>query len=427
MFHFEFDEELKKLGKIALAQCEQQFVVFNELASLNQKRMLEAFVYNRVSESHFSATTGYGYGDSGRETLDKVFATYFGAEDALVRHSFVNGTHALSTALFGVLRPGDKFLSVTGMPYDSLHNVIGINDKKEKISKFSLGSLKDFKIDFDFVEFDEDFSINYDKIREKIQDKKIKLVYVQRSRGYSFRNSVSVYEIKKIVDFVKNIRKNLIIIVDNCYGEFTEQYEPSHFAADLVVGSLIKNPGGGIARGGGYICGKRALIELCANRLTTVGAGKEVGATFGLNREMFLGFFNAPFVTAQALKTAVFAASLFEILGYEVFPKRDSYRADIVQAIKLGSPEKLVAFCKGLQSASPVDSFVTPQPWAMPNYNEEIIMAAGTFTNGASIEVSADGPMREPFAVWVQGGINFESAKIAILNAATEVLKIHDA
>ena len=394
--------------------CKILFKKIENISEQNQQKVLKAFIDSGVSESHFAFTTGYGYGDRGREKLDEVFAKIFGTQDALVRSTIVSGTHALTVALFGVLRPFDKVLSVTGKPYDTLNDVIN--------SKNDFGCLNDFKIEFDYLEYNKNEKEYLTQIKNKMSKKKYKVIYIQRSRGYTLRDSLSVEKIKKIIDCAKNIDPNIVVMVDNCYGEFTEKEEPTEVGADLVVGSLIKNPGGGIARTGGYIAGKSELIEKCACRLTCPGIGKEIGATLGINRELFMGIFNAPHAVAEALKTAVFAAAVFEIMGYEVFPKSSDDRCDIVQSVVLRSREALINFCKGIQQGSPVDSFVSPEPWDMPGYEDQVIMAAGTFTLGSSIELSADGPLRDPYAVWVQGGLNFHTAQIGILFAAEKII-----
>ena len=415
MLNFNISDDIKKLSEKALKLCENQFKKIEKITEYNQQKVLKAFIDCKVSESHLVGSTGYGYGDRGRETLDEIYAQIFDSEDALVRHNFVCGTHAISTALFGVLRPGDTMLCVTGEPYDTLKNVIGLGDNIQQ------GSLKDFKIKYDQVNLKSDGKLDFEEINKKIT-KDVKVVYLQRSRGYSLRPSLFPEDIKKVVDVVKNKNSNCIVMVDNCYGEFTQKVEPTSVGADLIVGSLIKNPGGGIAPTGGYIAGKKDLVKLCAYRLTSPGIGKEVGATLNCNRELFLGTFNAPFVTGEALKTAVFASALFELLNFEALPRYDEPRADIIESIKLGSRDNLIKFCKAIQAHSPVDSFVSPEPWNMPGYDNQVIMAAGTFTLGASIELSADAPLREPFAVWLQGGLNFYSSKIAVMAAAQSMI-----
>lgn len=417
MNFFEFSEKTNELSKIALKKAKEQFKIIDEITEYNQQRVLKAFINHGVCESHFVSSTGYGYGDRGREVLDEVTAEIFGAEDALIRHSFASGTHTLAVMLFGVLRPGDKVLSATGVPYDTIHSVIGLSGE-------GMGSLKDFGIEFEIIDLLEDGTVDFDGLQKKLKEENYKAVYIQRSRGYSLRPTLTSNEIKKIVDITKSNSK-AITILDNCYGEFTEKVMPGEIGVDVFAGSLIKNPGGGIAKCGGYIAGRKDLIELCSYRMTTPGIGREVGATLGNTRDIFMGLFSAPHVTGEALKTAVFTASLFEEMGYEVSPSSSETRADIIQSIKLQTPEKLIAFCQGLQSGSAIDSFVVPEPWAMPGYDSEVIMAAGAFTNGSSIELSADAPLREPFAVWLQGGLNFHSAKIGVMLGAERVLQLN--
>ena len=413
---FNISKKIKDLSQKAMILCENEFKKIDEQTEYNQQKVLKAFIDNRVSETHFSASTGYGYGDTGRDILDKVFAQIFGAEDALVRHNFVSGTHALTVALFGILRPGDTILNITGQPYDTLKEVIGINSSKK-----DFGSLQDFGVNYKQISLIENGSINLKEL-EKTLTKNIKLVYMQRSRGYSMRPALSINSIKEITQIIKKIAPQCIILLDNCYGEFVGYEEPLLNGVDLIAGSLIKNPGGGIAPTGGYIAGKNYLIERCSYRLTTPGTGKEIGATLGFNREFFMGIFNAPHVVGEALKTAVFSAALFELLGYSVTPKYNEPRDDIIQVLKLDNKEDLILFCQSIQAASPIDSFVKPEPWDMPGYESQVIMAAGTFTLGASIELSADAPLREPYAVFLQGGINFHSAKIAIMAAADKLI-----
>ena len=410
---FGIDERLLNLSEKASELCSDDFKTIEKIAEHNSNKVLKAFIDNKVSEVSLKGSTGYGYGDSGRETLDKVYAQAFGAEDALVRHNFVSGTHSLSVALFGVLRPSDLLLSVTGKPYDTLEEVIGISGEAGN------GSLIDFGVNYDEVDLLEDGTPNFEEIAEK--SKNAKVVYIQRSRGYSLRPSLTVEQIGEIAKVAKQANSDVIVMVDNCYGEFVEEKEPTEVGADLIIGSLIKNPGGAIASTGGYIAGRKDLIELCSYRLTCVGMGKEVGCTLDQNREMFLGFFMSPTVVESAVKTATFACRLFELLGYECFPKKWEKRSDIITAILLGNEESLVAFCQGIQKGAPVDSFVSPEAWDMPGYNSKVIMAAGTFTMGASIELSADAPIREPFAAWIQGGITYPSGKMGVLLAAQEM------
>lgn len=403
------DNKLREFTKEIDEKCKPVFEKIDKVAQYNEAKVLSAFMECGVSEIHFKGSTGYGYGDRGREVLDEVFAKIVGAEDALVRHNFVSGTHALTVGLFGVLRTGDTMVSLTGAPYDTMEEVIGIRGNGN-------GSLKDFGVKYKQLDLLKDKSVDYDNIKNAVKD--CKVAYIQRSRGYSLRESLTIDDIEKIVKLVKQANKDTVVIVDNCYGEFVEKKEPTQVGADLIIGSLIKNPGGGIAETGGYIAGRKDLVELCAYRLTAVGVGKEAGCTLNQSKAMFMGLFFAPSVVSNALKTSVFALCMFEKLGYNVYPKYDAVRTDIISAIELGSKEGLIAFCQGVQKGSPVDSFVVPQPWDMPGYESEVIMAAGAFTMGASIELSADGPLREPYAVWLQGGLTYNTGKIGILLAA---------
>ncbi len=411
---FEIDERLLKLADEAEVECGKVFNDFSRVSNYNGQKVLKAFIDNRVSESCLKGTTGYGYGDVGRDTIDKVFAQSLGGEDALVRHTFVNGTHALSTALFGVLRAGDIMVSVTGKPYDTLEEVIGIRNAKES------GSLVDFGVVYEQVDLLYDGTPDYDEIFKKA--KSAKVVYIQRSRGYSLRPSLCIDIIERIVKTAKSANKNVIIMVDNCYGEFVEKREPLDVGADLIIGSLIKNPGGGIASTGGYIAGKADLVEKCADRLTCIGMGKEVGCSLNQNREILLGLFMAPQVVESALKTSAFACRFYEKLGFKTFPESGEKRTDIIASILLGDEKKLTAFCQGIQKGSPVDSFAVPEAWDMPGYDSKVIMAAGAFTMGASIELSADAPIREPFAAWLQGGITYSSGKMGVILSAMEML-----
>ncbi len=409
-----FSPKLTELAQQAEENCQEAFRRIEATAEFNGAKVLKAFSDNRVSEPCFYGSTGYGYGDMGREVIDKVFAQVLGTEDALVRFNFVSGTHALSVALFGVLRTGDKMVSITGKPYDTLEEVIGISGDKGN------GSLKDYGVEYGQVDLNEDGTPKLDEITEAVKDAKI--AYIQRSRGYSLRGAFTVADIEKMVKAARKGNPDVIIMVDNCYGEFVEEREPSAVGADIMIGSLIKNAGGGIARTGGYIAGRADLVELCSYRLTCVGMGKEVGCTLGMNREILLGLFFAPDVVASAIKTSAFASELFTMLGYECSPRKDDPRGDIITAVKLGDEEHLTAFCRGIQKGAPVDSFVTPEAWDMPGYSSQVIMAAGAFTNGASIELSADAPIREPFAVWMQGGITYTSGKLGVMLAAQEML-----
>ena len=411
---FGFDGKLIALAEQSETDIAVKFQELTEIAEHNSAKVLKAFIDNRVSETCLKGTTGYGYGDAGRDTLDAVYAQVFGGEDAVVRHNFVNGTHALSTALFGVLRPGDTMLSLTGSPYDTMEEVIGIRGEKGR------GSLADFGVKYEQVELLDSGLPDLTSIARRAVGKKVG--YIQRSRGYSLRPSFTIDMIGEMITAARSSNPEIIIIVDNCYGEFVEKKEPLAVGADLIVGSLIKNPGGAIASTGGYICGRKDLVALCADRLACIGVGKEVGCTLGQSREMFLGFFMAPTVVESALKTSVFACSLFEKLGFVTFPKSTEKRTDIIASICLENEERLTAFCRGIQKGSPVDSYVTPEAWDMPGYDSRVIMAAGAFTMGASIELSADAPIREPFAVWLQGGITYPSGKVGILAAAQELL-----
>ena len=394
---------------------EEQFARIDNLAQTNTRRVLAAFQEHRVAESYFAGTTGYGYDDLGRDKLDEIYAGLFGTQDALVRLQFVNGTHAITCALFGALKGGDVLVSAVGAPYDTLLGVVGAVDKGH-------GSLKDYGIEYRQVEL-KDNAPHREGLAEAVRDPRVKAVLIQRSKGYATRASLSVEEIGELCAIVRENNPNAAILVDNCYGEFVEEREPTHVGADLAVGSLIKNPGGGLAPTGAYIAGRKDLVEGAAMRLTCPGIGKECGSTLGNNRMLYQGLFMAPHTVAQALKTAVFAARLMELLGYETEPKSGAVRHDIIQMIHLGSPEAVKRFCKGIQSGAPVDSYVTPEPWDMPGYDCPVIMAAGAFIQGASIELSADAPMREPYTVYLQGGLTYESGKAGILLAAEELLK----
>jgi len=387
----------------------------DEICACNSLKVLSAFAKHNVSEAHLGSTTGYGYDDLGRDTLDKIYADVFGGEDALVRHNIVNGTMAISTCLFGVLRPGDTLVAATGKPYDTLEEVIGIRDG-------SSGNLKDFGVNYRQVDMINS-RVDFDGLRNAI-DNTCKAVIIQRSKGYDWRDTFSVDYIGEIISFVKNIREDIICIVDNCYGEFVETKEPPAVGADLTVGSLIKNPGGGLAQCGGYIVGTQKAIELVSYRLTCPGIGRECGASLGNNRTLYQGFFMAPQVVANAVKTGIFCSALFEELGYEVNPICTEHRADIITSVKLGSEEKLCAFCRGIQAGAPIDSYVVPAPWDMPGYENKVIMAAGAFVQGSSIEISADGPIVPPYIAYFQGGLTFDTGKIAIMLAASNVLNV---
>ena len=414
---FDIDDRLLALAE----QTEQDIKPAKErtenIAFINQQKVLAAFIHNGVGESCFTSSTGYGYGDVGRDKLERVFAEAMECEDALLRYNFMCGTHALTVALFGVLRPNDTMLCVTGMPYDTIQSVIGIS--KQPAS----GSLKEFGIHFDKVDLLPDGGVDIPAMLKKLQsDNSIKMVYIQRSRGYSLRPSLTVEQIEAICHAVRSVRPEAIIMVDNCYGEFVQLTEPCCHGADLMAGSLIKNAGGGIAPTGGYIAGRSDLVEMCSYRLSTPGTGREVGCTLGHSREIYMGLFSAPHVVGEALKTATFCAGLFSRLGYGVTPQPNEQRADIIQSVLLRNPESLIAFCQGIQSGSPVDSMALPEPWDMPGYDNKIIMASGSFTLGSSIELSADAPLREPYAVWMQGGLNYAAGKTGILIAAQRML-----
>ncbi len=410
---FQFDDKIQQAADQALALCADHFAEIERIKEYNQQKMLKAFQQYHVSESMFCGSTGYGYDDRGRDTLDKIYAYVFDAEDALARHNFMSGTHTLTVALFGMLRPGDEMLSVTGTPYDTLQPVIGITE--------CCGSLKDFGVKYSEVALKADGTVDLESIKKAVIEKQPKMVYIQRSKGYATRPSLRNKEIKEICDVVKPVSPDTIIMLDNCYGEFTEYESPLTLGVDIMAGSMIKNAGGGIAPTGGYIAGRADLVELCAYRLSSPGTGREIGCTLSVLREMYMGAFHAPSVTAEAIKTAVFASALFEVLGYDVEPSYQAKRGDIIDVIVLGSPEKMCAFCRGIQAGSPIDSFVTPNPAPMPGYDSDVIMAAGAFTLGSSIEMSADGPIREPYAVYLQGGLSFATAKVSVMLAAQEV------
>ncbi len=412
---FDFSPETRSLADEALKNIKNEIARIEEIAAYNQQKMLKAFIDNKVSESMFAESTGYGYGDRGRETIDAVFAQAVGAEDALVRHNFTCGTHTLAVALFGLLRPGDTMLSATGTPYDTIHSVIGLTGE-------NMGSLKDFGINYRQADLNEKGLPDIDKICSMIDDTTA-MVYIQRSRGYSLRKSLSCAETGEIASAVKKVKPDVIVMVDNCYGEFVEKQEPVSFGADIIAGSLIKNPGGGISKTGGYIAGRKDLVEKCSYRLTTPGLGREVGATLGHSRELFMGIYNAPSVTGEALKTAVFVSEMCRLAGFSVTPEPGEKRCDIIQTILLENEKNLVSFCRGLQKGAPIDSFVTPEPWDMPGYDSKVIMSAGAFTLGSSIELSADAPLREPYAVWMQGGTIFSAARIGVMSAVEEVMK----
>ncbi|MGU8769930.1 methionine gamma-lyase family protein [Clostridium perfringens] len=412
-----FTEETIKLYNQAIIDVENEFKIYDEIREYNQLKVLKAFQEERISDNHFTNSTGYGYGDIGRDTLDLVYARIFNAEKALVRPHFVNGTHALGTALFGNLRPGDTILAVTGSPYDTLHSVIGISGEE------NIGSLKEYGVNYKQVDL-VDGKINIEKALEMIkEDESIKLIHMQRSTGYGWRNAFQVKELGEAIKAIKELREDLIVFVDNCYGEFIDIIEPTDVGADLIAGSLIKNIGGGIAPTGGYIVGKEKYVEQASYRLTVPGIGAECGCTFGVMKDFYQGLFLAPHVAIEALKGAIFCARIMELAGFEVLPKYNDKRSDIIQAIKFNDKEKLIKFCKGVQYASPIDSFVECEPWAMPGYSDEVIMAAGAFIQGSSIELSADAPIREPYIAYLQGGLTFDHAKIGVLIALNNIFK----
>ena len=403
--------EIRAMAEKAMAEIAPQFQKIDEIAAMNTEKVLAAFRENRVSDGCFAGTTGYGYDDKGREVLDNIYAQVFGTEAALVRIGIVNGTHAITASLFAAVRPGDTMLAATGVPYDTLQTAIGISGDYP-------GSLKYYGVNYAQVDLTEDGKPDYAAIEIAAADPKVTAVTVQRSRGYSSRDAFTVAEIGKICEIVHRVNPKAAVIVDNCYGEFTETLEPTDVGADLIAGSLIKNPGGGLAPTGGYLAGRRDLIEAASYRLTSPGIGGECGATLGNNRLLFQGFFMAPHTTAQALKTAVFCAKMMELMGYESSPRWDAVRSDIVQTVTFRDPEMLVKFCRGIQSGAPVDSFVTPEPWEMPGYDCQVVMAAGAFVQGSTMELSADGPMREPYTAYLQGGLTFESGKLGVMLAA---------
>ena len=415
--NFGISDKTLKLVSEAEESIKEQFKHIENICEINQLRVMKAFADNRVSDSHFVATTGYGYDDLGRDTLDRVYADIMGAEDALVRHNFISGTHTISTALFAVLRPNDILVSITGKPYDTLEEVIGIQGEAGN------GSLKDFGVKYVQIDLKHDGTPDLEQIKFTLTHMNVKAVTIQRSKGYGWRPTYSAKDIGALMEFVKEISPETICIVDNCYGEFVETEEPTAYGADLIAGSLIKNPGGGLAPTGGYIAGKQKYVELCAYRLTSVGIGKEAGASLGFNRQMYQGLFMAPHVVSQALKAAVLCSAVFEKLGFEVDPKPNEIRHDIIQSIKFGDPDKVTAFCQGIQKGAPVDSFVTPEPWDMPGYSSQVIMAAGAFVQGASIELSADAPIKPPYIAYMQGGLTYESAKLGIMVAADKMLR----
>ena len=410
----QISERVNALARQAQADLQEQFARIDAIAQENTMRVLAAFQDHRVAEGYFAGTTGYGYDDLGRDKLDEIYAQVFGTEAALVRLQFVNGTHAITCALFGALKAGDVLVSAVGAPYDTLLGAIGVVDKGP-------GSLKDYGVEYRQVDLVDD-KPDLPGMARAAADPRVKVVLIQRSKGYSTRSSLSVEEIGEMCRVIRGSNPNVSIVVDNCYGEFVETLEPTHVGADLVVGSLIKNPGGGLAPTGGYIAGRRDLVEGAAMRLTAPGIGGECGCTLGQNRLLYQGFFLAPHTVAQAVKTAVFAARMMELLGYATEPAALAVRRDIIQMIHFGKPEPLKKFCKGIQFGAPVDSYVTPEPWDMPGYDSQVIMAAGAFVQGASIELSCDAPMREPYTAYLQGGLTYESGRLGVMLAVEELL-----
>ena len=406
-------KEVREFGREVEQSLKDRFEAIDGVAEYNQMKVIKGMQDNRVSDIHFAATTGYGYNDLGRDTLEDVYASVFHGESALVRPQLMSGTHALSVALSGNLRPGDELLSPVGKPYDTLEEVIGIRD--------SVGSLKEYGVTYRQADLLPDGSFDFEAIRRAINDR-TKLVTIQRSKGYATRPTLSVGRIGELISFVKSIKPDVICMVDNCYGEFVETIEPTDVGADMIVGSLIKNPGGGLAPIGGYIVGKEECIDRASYRLSAPGLGKEVGASLGLNQQLYQGLFLSPVVVSGALKGAIFAANIYEKLGFSVVPNGSEPRHDIIQAITFGTPEGVISFCKGIQAAAPVDSYVTPEPWDMPGYDSPVIMAAGAFVQGSSIELSADGPIKPPYAVYFQGGLTWYHAKLGILKSLQQLL-----
>ena len=410
---FGISEELEKLSTKVEKNVENIFEKVDETCTKNSLKVLQAFQNNKIADMHFGSTTGYGYGDIGRDTIEKVFSEVLNAEDSLVRSQFISGTHALCVTLFALLRPGDTLLSITGKPYDTLDEVIGIKENPS--------SLKSYEINFEQIELVND-DFDYEKIEKRLKQGNIKVIEIQRSKGYSTRKSITIDKLEKVIKFIKNINKDIIIMIDNCYCEFVTTKEPLEVGADIIVGSLIKNLGGGLAPNGAYVAGRKDLINLVAERLTAPGEGKEVGPTLGINKSILQGLFMAPSVVASSLKTAVFASKILEELGYNVEPKFDEERADIVQNIIFNDKEKLIKYCQGIQMGSPIDSNSIPMPWDMPGYTDQVIMAAGTFTQGSSIELSCDGPIRPPYIAFMQGGLTYEYGKLGVLKAIQNIL-----
>lgn len=408
---------IEKLIKEEETKIKNQLEIIDDICKHNTKKVLNAFQKNKLSETHFNETTGYGYNDAGREVIEEIYKDIFKCEDALVRGQFISGSHALTVALFAILRPNDTLLSITGKPYDTLDQVIGIEENKS--------SLKSYNINYEQIELIND-DFDYEKIKEVLKAKKIKLIEIQRSKGYSTRKSISLEKVEKVIRFIKEIDKEIVIMIDNCYCEFVNKKEPTEVGADIVVGSLIKNLGGGIAPNGAYIVGKKEYVNLAAERLTLPGEGKEVGPTLGINRQLLLGLYLAPNAVASSLKTAVITSQVLETLGYNVEPKPQDERVDIVQNIIFEDEKKLIRYCQGIQMGSAIDSYVIPTPWEMPGYTDQIIMASGSFTQGSSIEISCDGPIRKPFIAYQQGSLTYEYGKLALEKAIENLLKEND-
>ena len=414
-------EKARKAVLDAEDKVKGRFRKIDEIAEYNQIKVLSAMQKHRLSLRHFMESTGYAYGDEGREITEKIYADVFGAEASIVRPQIVSGTHAISIMLYGILRPGDRLLSVTGHPYDTIRATIGISEKEDD----NLGSLKDYGVKYDMVERKKDGNVDFEGIREKLTDD-VAAVFLQRSSGYSDMPAMTIEKIRECCSFIRSLKKDVVIMVDNCYGEFLEKEEPIEAGADLIAGSLIKNPGGGLVSIGGYVCGSFENIKKVASRLTAPGINLEVGANLGVIRSYLQGLFIAPSVTAGALKGAILDAQVFSSLGYRVFPEVDDERSDIIQAVVLESAEKMCAYCRGVQEAAPVDSFAVPEPWDMPGYDDKVIMAAGNFIEGSSIELSADGPLKEPYIVYHQGGLTYEHAKIGVMKALDSVMKLEE-
>ena len=408
----QIDDKLIELSKQVEKEIKEEIKKVDSDCMYNSMKILNAFHNNRISDLHFGSTTGYGYGDIGRDTIENVFAEVLGAEDALVRSQFISGTHALTVALFAFLRPGDTMLSICGKPYDTLDEVIGITE--------NASSLKSYKVNYEQIDLvDNDF--DYEKIEKKVKQGNIKLIEIQRSKGYSTRESLCIDKLEKVIKLIKSINKDIIIMIDNCYCEFVERATPLEVGEDVIVGSLIKNLGGGIAPNGAYIAGRKDLVELAAERLTSPGQGKEVGPTLGINKSILQGLYMAPSVVANSIKTAIFASCMLEKLGYKVSPRYNEKRADIVQNIEFGEPDKLIKYCQGIQMGSAIDAHSIPEPWDMPGYNDQVIMASGSFTQGSSIEISCDGPIRAPYIAYMQGSLTYEYGKIAVLTAISNM------